>query len=128
MTMMKVSEWNTAPCNPATDYKARVSYTIAYVRFGMVDSKGRELGCCLIIEEREARPARTEGYTTYGEIFPGFYTGVQATRAGASFGASFPKMLRCESLEEAKASLLKRAAQSCKRAEKNAATAQEVTK
>jgi hypothetical protein len=119
--MTTVEGWVTTVSDQTTDYKARKSHTTARVDFGMVDKKGRALGCMLIIEERVARPAVTTPHgTTYGEITAGFYTGVQATRAGSSFGASFPKMLRCETLEEAKASLLKRAAKSCKSAAKNA--------
>ena len=119
---MKIADWTFTTLDPAEDYRARKSYMTAKVDFGTVDSKGRKLGCRLIINESEAREERTEGYTTYPRVIAGFYTGIQAERDGETFGASFPKMLWCETLEEAKASLLKRAAQSCKRAAKNAVT------
>ena len=102
---MKISEWAFHPGTPETENRcAQYPTYTAEVLFGTHDSKGRALGCRLDIEVRGSA----------------HYTGVQAQRDSKTFGASFPMMLRCETLEEAKASLLKRAEQSRKRALKNA--------
>lgn len=98
----------------------------AHVDFGVSDLKRRAVGCRIDVAQvfkRAPNPALksnggTEdvGYTTVETTEQtGFAVGIQSTRNGMTFGASFPTMTPVATIEEAKVLGLKKAAASMRR-------------
>lgn len=109
---------NFDPCD-VTEYdrerRGMVSRLRAVVAFGILDTKGRALGCRAYIEEYRDMPERREDHCVWSARTGGFYTSIQATRDGEAFGATTTTSMRHDTLDEAKASLAKRVEQSRKR-------------
>jgi hypothetical protein len=129
--MKKFNELTWTKGNKRTDAHGEVIQTYyAEIRFGVFDSKGRELGVNLIIRENEGffnKGEKAEVKMTsehcgvYIPHYRAFGSGIQSERNGETFGASFPRLKPNATFEEAAEAAYKSAITSYKKVLKKAA-------
>ncbi len=110
-------------------WKQQGSWLVADVRFGILDSKGREMGVKLIVKTKEDRSNYElvgESWLTMkkvlvGPLVIGITSCILSTRDGECFGGGFPTDHDQESIEAAKSDCLKRCETSRKKVERKAA-------
>ena len=113
-TATETVTWTTV--NADRDVRG-ASIHVARIDFGFTDARGRAVGCKVQVDEVPFQPAVTGPWCPRPAIPAHIESTVHSTRNGKTFGALPPRKRHPAgtALEQAKADVLKRAADSAKR-------------